>query len=284
MDAKDWLSDFTKRMEYVEDDILASILVKTVDEYTRMIAMSPDMQIWFMQYSSRNTNDLLTLSSALELRIRSHQENGEMMLTPHLMVLMFVCKGITDPSLTSDVIKLWEMLKSRALKHIESIGALTANSYSEETVMSAKKFRPNALYQRHSLIGDSNSLVIETSTQTYQNMTRIADSFHKVPQPDQEVITASKLLLIPTALCCLGILPMPYDFYLLLRVIVCSSAALVAYYDFRSGNESWIIFAVLGALFNPFVPVYLNKPMWIVIDLAAAGLFYWRYQKNGSPS
>ena len=56
MDTEEWLSDFNQRMEFVEDDILASLLVKTVDEYTGMTAMSPNMQIWFMEYPYRESD------------------------------------------------------------------------------------------------------------------------------------------------------------------------------------------------------------------------------------
>ena len=41
-----------------------------------------------------------------------------------------------------------------------------------------------------------------------------------------------------------------------------------------------MVIAVVAALFNPFLPVYLNKPIWVFIDLALAGLFYWRYRKT----
>ena len=284
MNTQDWLKDFTQRLQIVEDDIVASVLLKVVEEHNKMTAMSPDMHLWFNELSPNHNRHLLTLSTALELRIRSHQESGEMMLTPHLMVLMFTCKGITDPSLTADVVKLWDLLKERGRKHIRGIESLTDQGISEQTAVDAKTFEPNALYQRVQPMFSRPTGGTEFESPNHLKNDNATSTIHDVSKTDGEHLTASKLLLIPAALCCLGILPMPYDFYLLLRVLLCASAALVAYYDFRSGDESWVVFAVVAALFNPFFPVYLNKPIWVLIDLVVAGLFYWRYQKYRSPN
>ena len=280
MDTQQWLEDFMQRMQHIEDDIVASMLVKTVGEYFRMTAMSPDMDDWFMEYAPENDKDLSTLATALELRIRSHQANGEMMMTPQLMILMFTCKGITDPSLTADVVKLWDALKRRGRKHIQSVAWLMDDSISEEMITSAKGFEPTALYQRHQLKSNEGGVTDIPSTPTKVSTANHTQRMEQTLHSTDKSLSASKFLLIPIAFCLLGVLPLPYDYYLLLRVAVCASSALVAYYDFKHGNESWIIFAIVGALFNPFVPVHLNKPIWIGIDLATAGLFYWRYQRG----
>lgn len=283
MNTQDWLKDFTQRLQIVEDDIVASVLLKVVDEYNKMTSMSPDMHLWFNEFSPDHDRHLSTLSTALELRIRSHQESGEMMLTPHLMVLMFTCKGITDPLLTADVVKLWDLLKERGRKHIRSIQSVTGEGISEKTPIDARTFEPSALYQRAQPMYSQPTSGAEFVSSNQLMNDNATPTIHDIFSTDGEQFAASKLLLIPVALCCLGILPMPYDFYLLLRVLLCASAALVAYYDFRSGDEGWVVFAVVAGLFNPFFPVYLNKPIWVFIDLAVAGLFYWRYQKTTSP-
>lgn len=282
MNTQDWLNDFTQRLQIVDDDIVSSVLLKVVEEYNKMTAMSPDMHLWFNEFSPDHNRHLLTLSTALELRIRSHQESGEMMLTPHLMVLMFTCKGITDPSLTADVVKLWDLLKKRGRKHIQSIESVTGEGIPATTAIDARTFEPSALYHRIQPTFARTTKGAEFRNPNQFKNDNATQTLHDPASTEDEQFTSSKLLLIPVALCCLGILPMPYDFYLLLRVLLCASAALVAYYDFRSGDEGWVVFAVVAALFNPFVPVYLNKPIWVLIDLAVAGLFYWRYQKSSS--
>lgn len=74
----------------------------------------------------------------------------------------------------------------------------------------------------------------------------------------------------------LGLLPLPYGYYTLLRVLVTAAAALAAYLAYRATNraDAFVIVSVIVAVaFNPFIPVHLDKGIWSVIDLTSAGWF-----------
>ena len=75
---------------------------------------------------------------------------------------------------------------------------------------------------------------------------------------------------------------MPIGYYTLVRLIVTAAAAYISWQTFMQNKQSgWVwIFAFVAILFNPLMPVYLNsKPLWIMIDLATAGLFLYSSKK-----
>lgn len=68
---------------------------------------------------------------------------------------------------------------------------------------------------------------------------------------------------------------LPYEFYTLLRWIVCIASIFVGYEFYKSKLNGWaFVFGALAYLFNPLLPVYLNKGTWILIDLISAILFF----------
>ena len=84
-----------------------------------------------------------------------------------------------------------------------------------------------------------------------------------------------KLLYIPATLLFIGIFPLPIGYYTLLRLIVTAAAAYIAYDTFQKGEQSgWVwVFGFVAIMFNPLIPIYLDKELWIIIDFAAAILF-----------
>ena len=84
------------------------------------------------------------------------------------------------------------------------------------------------------------------------------------------------LWLIPTALLILALLPWPYGYYKLLRLIVCLVSVWLAYGQWRLDNaiSGWVV--ALGAtaiLYNPLFPIHLTREIWSVLNLITAGLF-----------
>ena len=74
----------------------------------------------------------------------------------------------------------------------------------------------------------------------------------------------------------------PYDYYTLLRFVVCGVAARDAYFAYqftetastpelreKHQRRAWG-FGLMAALFNPFIPVHLDRDTWVVIDVGAA--------------
>jgi len=71
-----------------------------------------------------------------------------------------------------------------------------------------------------------------------------------------------------------AILPNPYPYYMLLRVVVCAVGAYSAYMAYQKQEIGWArAFGLTAVLFNPFFPAHLTKEIWMFFDLVGAGLF-----------
>ena len=65
----------------------------------------------------------------------------------------------------------------------------------------------------------------------------------------------------------LAILPLPYAYYEVLRVIVCLGVAFIVITEWKNIDESAkAILVVIAILFNPFAPIYLSKVVWMIAD------------------
>lgn len=72
----------------------------------------------------------------------------------------------------------------------------------------------------------------------------------------------------------LALLPWPYGYYQFLRLIVAVSGAFLAASAYRSG-ERWLVVGLVSAvlIFNPLIPLHLEREQWAVLNLAGAALF-----------
>lgn len=67
----------------------------------------------------------------------------------------------------------------------------------------------------------------------------------------------------------------PYGYYIFLRWVIFISSIALANGFYKSGLTAWVFtFGALAFLFNPIVPIHLNKSSWVAIDLVAAMLFF----------
>lgn len=63
-----------------------------------------------------------------------------------------------------------------------------------------------------------------------------------------------------------------YGYFTLLRFVVCATTAYVAYQAFMAEVNpfwGWSLGAV-AVLFNPFIPIYLSRDVWVIIDFVVA--------------
>ena len=84
------------------------------------------------------------------------------------------------------------------------------------------------------------------------------------------------LTLICVIALLLAILPIwPYGYYQLLRWLVAGTAAFIVYVASKLAKKTWIwIMSAIAILFNPIVPIYLAKEIWVAIDFIAAIVFF----------
>ena len=87
-----------------------------------------------------------------------------------------------------------------------------------------------------------------------------------------------KKLVIPcivaSLMLILALFDMPYGYYTLLRIIVCGIGVFVAISAYNS-RKFWAIylFGFIAVLFNPLVPIHLDREIWQTIDIVCAVLF-----------
>ena len=67
----------------------------------------------------------------------------------------------------------------------------------------------------------------------------------------------------------------PYSYYILLRWVVFGSSFYSGWVFSQLKNHGWAwFFFIVGILFNPIMPVYLNRSTWQVIDLISGVIFF----------
>lgn len=84
----------------------------------------------------------------------------------------------------------------------------------------------------------------------------------------------------------LALLPLPYAYYMLLRIGICGVFAYFAFLSFQSKQEglTWVL-GITAAVYNPFVPLHLGRDVWSIINLSTIGLlFYLRSKVSDSAS
>jgi hypothetical protein len=65
----------------------------------------------------------------------------------------------------------------------------------------------------------------------------------------------------------------PYDFYTIMRWIVCGVSVYSVFVEFERKRTAWAwAFVVMGMGFNPIAPVHLSRETWAPIDAIAAGI------------
>lgn len=71
----------------------------------------------------------------------------------------------------------------------------------------------------------------------------------------------------------LALAPWPYAYYQLLRVAVFAAGLYVSISIWQRDPPVAIGILICALVFNPFLPVHLNRAIWSVLNVAAAGVF-----------
>jgi hypothetical protein len=82
--------------------------------------------------------------------------------------------------------------------------------------------------------------------------------------------------IAPLVVMGIGVLPMPYGYYNILRVVVCVSAVFMAVRAMKSEKGQLVpwLFGGLALLYNPILPVHLNdRAIWMMVNAFAAIVF-----------
>lgn len=79
------------------------------------------------------------------------------------------------------------------------------------------------------------------------------------------VHTAAAVMLL------LALLPWPYGYYQLLRVVICIASCIITWQVFRAKRTGWMV--IMTILFNPIAPIFLTRDVWALVDIIAAIVF-----------
>lgn len=80
--------------------------------------------------------------------------------------------------------------------------------------------------------------------------------------------------LIASAMLFVALTDLPYGYYTLLRIAVTVAAVWSAWAFCARVRTGWAVaFGVVALVFNPIIPVYLDRETWTVIDVGAGALF-----------
>ena len=82
----------------------------------------------------------------------------------------------------------------------------------------------------------------------------------------------------------LGVLPMPYGYYTILRLAACIVFGIAAYAA-KELHPVWLswAYAFCALLFNPVIKVHFQKELWGLLDIAAAAVLIASAKKLSSP-
>tara|TARA_Y100000294_G_scaffold173916_1_gene190972 strand:+ start:124 stop:801 length:678 start_codon:yes stop_codon:yes gene_type:complete len=123
------------------------------------------------------------------------------------------------------------------------------------------------------IYGKSKSPTIEIAKEVASSFKGSSDGAEStINSNDNNMPLVRKLLIIAAAMLMIATLPLPIEFYTLLRIVVCVAAAYSAYCFFdKKIPQSGLILVLIAIVWNPLIPIYLyDKFIWILLDISAA--------------
>ena len=62
----------------------------------------------------------------------------------------------------------------------------------------------------------------------------------------------------------------PYGYYIFLRIVLCAACAYLAFRALAIGANAWVwVLGITAVIYNPIIPIYLSRGIWLVLDIAA---------------
>lgn len=76
--------------------------------------------------------------------------------------------------------------------------------------------------------------------------------------------------------------PLPYGYYTFLRIFASIAFFYLTLHEYKRGGKKMVLlFLALTILFQPLLPIFLTKGIWMVIDVLVA-IFLFIYANNKS--
>lgn len=83
------------------------------------------------------------------------------------------------------------------------------------------------------------------------------------------------VIYITSGLLFLAVAPLPYGYYMLLRLVACGVFAYAAFIAFERKSRAlpWV-YGFMALVFNPIIKIYFPKEIWAFVDIAAGVLLF----------
>jgi hypothetical protein len=123
------------------------------------------------------------------------------------------------------------------------------------------------LYARH--IGDRRMVTI-----AWLNIRLLVD--WKRPRATMNRAITALVHFVPAGMLVLAVGRWPYNYYILLRLIVFAAGLLLAWLIYQRVKSFTIwtgLFLIIAIVFNPIVPLHITRGVWSILNLAGAALF-----------
>ena len=122
------------------------------------------------------------------------------------------------------------------------------------------------------IYGKSKNPTIEIAKEVASNFKSSSSEAESTINLNENMGLVRKLLIIAAAMLLIATLPLPIEFYTLLRIVVFGVAAYSAYCFFDNKNsQAGLILVLIAIVWNPLIPIYLyDKFIWILLDISAA--------------
>lgn len=87
-------------------------------------------------------------------------------------------------------------------------------------------------------------------------------------------------LIVASVCLLLALLPMPYGYYQLLRLIVCGVSIWAAISTSKTNQTLTVLYVLVALLYNPIFIIHFDRSVWGVINIITA-LFFGYTSKKG---
>ena len=82
----------------------------------------------------------------------------------------------------------------------------------------------------------------------------------------------------------LAMFSLPIGYYTLLRLVVCLTAGFLVWYSYQKQRYGWVWgMGLIVLIFNPIIPLYLGRELWLVVDVAVAivlGIYLFKFKQE----
>lgn len=91
----------------------------------------------------------------------------------------------------------------------------------------------------------------------------------------EKVKPTNNIIFIGAISLLVGVLKLPYDYYIFLRGLISLISIYGIFINYKTSKIMALIFFISLLLFNPILPIHLDKATWRIIDFIFGLMFLY---------